>query len=106
MLRVCGFHFIPASRADERGAARCPVAEKCDAHAPVPTFARCLDRERAATFRTLDQMAVERHMSSPVGQVVRSLNDVAAMIGSIAQSRDVAALFVSHSNSVVMRYLR
>jgi hypothetical protein len=51
-------------------------------------------------------VAVERDALSHVGQVVRSLNDPAAVISSISQSRDFAALFVSHASSLVMHYLQ
>jgi len=70
------------------------------------TFAGCVDRESSATLRALDQMAVQRDATHHVNQIVRGLNDPAAVVGSISQSRDFATLPVSHPNSLFMRCLQ
>jgi hypothetical protein len=63
-------------------------------------FARRHDRKCATTLRALGQVTMKRDTAPHVSQIVRGLNDLAAMIRFITQSRDFATLPVSHSNSL------
>ena len=73
-------------RADKLRATGRDIADVRDALAVVPTSPASDDRIFAAAARTGDQVTVERNGDTFIGQILRRLDDLAAVVGDVTEA--------------------
>ena len=83
-------------RADKLRATGRDIADVGDALAVVPSSPASDDRIFAAAARTGDQVTVERNGDTFIGQILRRLDDLAAVVGGVTEAGHSEVVWVAH----------